>query len=310
MSSSRRFPKTNIGRYESMLKTKAKKDSVSSADNILSAKTSSRLDNALNEYTKAQNAIIMATEAESTAMAAAIPQRKILSGMISHYVLSLNLHISMETIPRSARAFYGFDVNNDRTPAYNTDTKLIKMATDIINGDKERINGGGIKMTLPTIDEFTIVYDKAEPIIIALSNTKENLSKAKSELRNLNADTDDVLLHVSNEVETEYSSLEASTKRAVCRLWGVKYISVGKLSEVTGKCTDSISGLPLEDVEIKIVGSGKRVVTNVMGDFIDETSMYDDLELLATHPLYNIAEIAFAKENGVNVVVNVVMEKK
>jgi len=32
--------------------------------------------------------------------------------------------------------------------------------------------------------------------------------------------------------------------------------------------------------------------------------------LLATHPLYNIAEIAFAKENGVNVVVNVVMEKK
>ena len=66
----------------------------------------------------------------------------------------------------------------------------------------------------------------------------------------------------------------------------------------------------MEEVEIKIVGSGKRVVTNVMGDFIDETSMYDDLELIATHPLYNISEIAFAKENGLNVIVNVVMEKK
>lgn len=310
MSSSKKSPRTNIGRNESMLKAKTKKDSVSPEDNILSDKTSSNLDDALDDYTKANAAITAATVAESKAMAAAIPQRKLLTDMVGHIFSAINHNISFGSIPRSARAFYGLDVNNNRTPAYNTDVKLLKIVTDIIKGDKDRTDAGGMVITSPTIIQFAAVNTIARPIIIALSNTKTNLAKAKSDLRDLNSNTDDVLLHVSTEVEMEYSKLEASAKRAMCREWGVRYISIGTLSDVTGKCTDSETGLPLENVVIKIAGSGKKVVTDIAGDYVDSTTMYDDLELAATHPLYIIAEKAFTKENGVNVVVDIKMVKK
>ena len=82
------------------------------------------------------------------------------------------------------------------------------------------------------------------------------------------------------------------------------------ISDVLGKCTDSVSGLVIANIEISISGSAKKVLSNIIGDFDDPTTMYGDLELVGTHSLYVTKEIAFVKENGVNVTVDVVMVKK
>jgi len=311
MGISRSKPQSNTTRSETINKAKAKKDSVLlPADNILSANTSSRLDDAVDAYTKGEAAIITAEAAEAKAMADAIPQRKLLNDMIGHFFSAVNHNISFGTIPRADRAFYGLDVNNNKTPLHNTDAKLTKMATTIISGDKARTDGGGVVITLPTILAFTAVYTTALPFIQAISKTKEGLSIAKSNLRNLNANTNDVIEHVWDEAESHYSSLEASAKRAICRLWSVRYKGIGILSDVLGKCTDSVSGLDIAKVEISITGSAKKVLSNITGDFDDPTTMYGDLELVGMHPLYVTKEIAFVKENGVNSTVNVVMIKK
>jgi len=310
MSIFRSKPQSNVSRSETINKAKAKKDSVLPADNILSTKTSSRLDEAVVSYTAAEKAIIVAKAAEGIAMSNAIPQRKLLHNGIGNLISSLNHNIACGTIPRSARAFYDLDVNNDKTPRYDSDAKLTKLATTIISGDKLRTDGGGVVITLPTILAFTEIYTTALPFIQAISKTKEGLSIALSNLRNLNANTNDVIEHVWDESESYYSSLEASAKRAICRLWSVRYKGVGVLSDVLGKITDSVTGLEIEGAEISITGSAKKVVTNVTGDYVDSTTMYGDLELTVTHTLYTKGDMTFTKENGVDVVVNLVMVKK
>jgi len=229
---------------------------------------------------------------------------------IGNFISAVNHNITCGTIPRADRAFYGLDINNDKTPRYDSDAKLIKMATTIISGDKLRTDGGGVVITLPTILAFTEVYTTALPFIKAISKTKEGLAIAQSNLRNLNANTNDVIEHVWDESESHYSSLEASAKRAICRLWSVRYKGIGILSNVTGKITDSVTGLYIEGAEIRITGSAKKVLSNATGDYVDPTTMYGDLEASATHPIYTKADITFAKENGEDVVVNVVMVKK
>lgn len=311
MSTSKNKPSSNVTRLETALKAKSKKDSVLiPADNILSVKTSGRLDDIVDLYQKGTDAIITATVAESKAMAAAIPQRKLLNSGVGHFIKSLNLNISEGTIPRSARAYYGLDVNNDKTPYYNTDIKLLKICDTIMKGDKERTDAGGIVIILPTILQFKALYDVAKPIINTLSNTKVNLSIAQKNLRLLNPEMDDVIEHVWNEAETEYSKLEPSARRAICRQWSVRYISIGDLSDVIGKCIDTVTRLPIEGVILHITGSSKKVISNDSGDYDDPTTMYGDLDLIATHTLYHNVDIAFVKENGVNNVINVEMVKK
>lgn len=311
MSISRSKPNSNVSRSETINKAKTKKDSVLlPADNILSAKTSEKLDLAVTAYTAAEKAIIVAKAAEGIAMSNAIPQRKLLHNGIGNFISALNHNIACGTIPRSARAFYGLDINNDKTPRYDSDTKLTKMSTTIISGDKLRTDGGGVVITLPTILAFTEIYTTALPFIEAISKTKEGLAIAQSNLRKLNANTNDVIEHVWDESESYYSSLEASAKRAICRLWSVRYKGVGNLSNITGKITDSETGLAIEAAEISIIGSAKKVMSNSTGDYVDPTTMYGDLEATATHPLYTKVDITFTKENGVDVEVNVVMVKK
>ena len=82
--------------------------------------------------------------------------------------------------------------------------------------------------------------------------------------------------HVWDERESFYRSLEASVKRAICRLRSVRYKGIGILSE-TGKITDSITGLDIEGADISITDFAKNVVSNVTGDYVDPTTMYGDL---------------------------------
>ena len=308
MGTSREFPESIVARKKAMDTAKAKKDGVIlPADNILSSATSTRLDTDVAAYDAGIDAIKAAKEAYHGAVGFAKPQRILLKSNITSFYNTFNNCIDkLDTIPASARAFYGLPVGKALLPKMDTDVELLAAGASVLSGDLLRIAAGGIPMSTPTIAEFTIVYDAAKLKIVAISNAKTAENTVTRNLQLQGPEVKDLITHIWDEVEQYYSLSTPSNRRAQARLWGVRYISTGVPSVITGNCATAL-GVGVPNVKIRIVGSSHFVLTDALGNFTLNTSLYGDLELLATLKNYEKNTIAFSKDDGVAEVVNVVM---
>lgn len=308
MGFSRKLPTSNTGRKQTLNKAQNKVTSAPPGGNILSPATTTRLAAVTIAYNNASAAIITAVRAQRNAVKLAIPQRILLKDFCKGFVVSFDTGIKQGVFPAADRTFFGLDVDNTRLPKLTTDQELVDFADLVISGDAERITAGGAAMSLPTIAEFVAIHSVAKPIIEAVSDTKSALTDRKVELNSLNYDTDDCIVHVWNDAETNFSKYAPPTKRAACRPWSVRYISKGVSSVVTGLITNSVTGLGIAYAKVRITGSGHTVLTDALGNFTVNTSMYGDLELTATHVDYTDGGVSFLKEDGVAFVQNLALD--
>lgn len=310
MSIVRMIPQSISGYILAMNTAKAKKDGVTiPADNILSDATSTRLDTDVTNYNNGKAAIVAANQIYHASVELARPQRRLLRRFIISFYNSLNNAIALKTILASARAYYGLEISNKKMPDMKSDAKLLAAADLLISGDAARRLAGGIAIVSPTIAQVNTTINTAKPIIAAISNAKTVVTTAISSLKKQNAEIKDLITHIWDEVEAHYSLDDASSKRDQGRLWGIKYRGHGEPSEITGLCTDSITLLPLFNVQLYLVGVGKRVMSDADGNFIINTSIYDLLEMNAKLVGYEDKKITFKKEDGMPLVQNVVMVK-
>ena len=299
-------PKSNISRLAAMTKAEAKIESLPPLDNILSAATTTRLTTDLDLYIAGDNAIIAATRAQSKGVANANAQREILGDNSKAYFKNLNNGIALGEIPRDDRAFYKLVVSNDTLPSMDTAAKLITVSGNIISGDALRQAAGGIALSMPTIAQYALILGIAKPIINALGNFKTTLTTTKAEQNARNKEIDDLIKHIWDEIQSYYSLLSPSAMRAIGRQWGMRWISTGLASIITGTCVDAL-GVAVAGVKIRILGSSHSVLTDALGNFSLNTNLYGDLELLATKTGYNKFNTLFTKEDGVPTTVAVVM---
>ncbi len=310
MGTRRVLPQSIVGKHATLIKAKAKKDGAPVGGNILSAITSTRLDTDEAAYSAGIAAITAAAFAQNTAVALAKPKRKILRGAVLNYFKGMNNFIDAGTIPQTARALYNEPIGNTNLPDISNDTKLMTVAAKIITADAARVTLGGIAMANPTIVAYTTIYNVALPVITAVSNEKSALTTAKSNLKKQHVEIDDCILHVWNEVETFFSLEDPATKRASARPWSVRYISTGVPSTLSGKITNSATGIGLANVKVRLLGSSHSVFTDLLGNYTLDTSLYGDLELLTTLTGYTEGNTIISKEDGVALVANVMMVHK
>ncbi len=237
------------------------------------------------------------------------PQRKLAREYITTFYNSVNYAIVLNTILASERGYYGLDISNKKMPDMKSDATLLAAAALLISGDAARRLAGGVAIASPTIAQVTTIINTAKPIINAISNAKTAVTTATSSLKKQNAEIKDLIKHIWNEVEGHYSLDDASSRRTQGRLWGIKYTAHGVPSEITGLCTDSITHLPLANVQLYLVGVGKRFVSDATGNYIINTSLYDLLEMRTKLVGYDIKILTFTKEDGVPMVVNMVLVK-
>ena len=311
MSIVRIFPNTISGYIQAMETAKAKKDgAVIPADNILSDATSARLDTDVENYNNGKAAIVSAKQVYHHTIELAKPQRKLMRTFISSYYTDINNEIDLGNFPASVRAYFGLEISNRKMPNMQTDANLIAAAKALIDGDAARILAGGAAIASPTIAQVTAIINTAKPFLTAVSNAKTNVTTAIRNLKRQNAEIKDLIKHIWNEVEAFYSLDDASSKRDQGRLWGIKYRGKGLDSVITGLCSETITDAPIPDVQLYLVGVGKRSLSGLDGSYSINTSLYDVLELIATRAGYEDKKITFTKEDGVPMVVNVVMVKK
>ena len=303
-------PQSNIDRKRALNKGKAKMDSVLPADNVLTTDTASRLTTAANNYDNGFAAIAAAAHIYHEKVDLFRPHRVLLKDYIDTYFTTMSSEIKIKKILASARALYGLPISNDNLPNLTTDDKLMAMGALVLSGDVVRIAAGGIAIATPTIAEYTIVYNAAHAAMSVISNALTTLTNAKNGLNKQNVEINDVIKHVWDDAKSKYSLVAPAPQRVLCRQWGARFESRGVASEITGVCTDSITHALLPNVQIHIKGVGHREKSDIDGNYIINTILYEDIELIATLSGYEDQMVDFVKEDGVAKVVNVVMVKK
>ena len=307
----KKFPQSSIGYQKAMTKAKQKKDGVAvPADNILSATTSTRLDTDYAAFEAAKNAIDAKSGVYHNAVADARPQRLLLKLNITNFYERMNVLIKRGLISAADRAYYGLSITNKQMPLMSTDDLLLAAAAKVLSGDILRRADGGIAMDEPTIAEFTVVYNTAKPFIMAISNALTALNTAKANLEKQTPEIKDLIKHVWDDVVGHYSLSTPAIRRQQARLWGVRYQSVGIASTVTGICTDSVTHAPLFNVQLHLVGVGRKVQSDAEGRFVINTSLFEDLTILAHLLGYEDFTLDFFKEDGVTIAVSIIMVKK
>ena len=306
MGTTRTFPQSIIGRKKALNKAVAKNNSLPVGTVILSPADADRLNIDNTNYNLGVAAVISTNQLYHAAVELARPQRIALKASVNGYYTSLNNCIKLGTIPASARAFYGLPVNKAKMPSLNTDDKLLTQAAIVISGDLARKTGGGIAMSNPTIAQFTTVNNTANPVIFAINTAFSNYTTATTNLEEQTSEVKDIITHVWDDVEAYYSRIAAAARRTQGRLWGIGYRSTGIFSVVTGSCKSNL-GVPMAGVKVRILGSSTSILSDVFGKFSLNTSLYGDLEIEATHLNYEKNITDFTKEDGVAMVVDLVM---
>ena len=143
-------------------------------------------------------------------------------------------------------------------------------------------------------------------MIFAINTAFSNYTTATTNLEEQTPEVKDIITHVWDDVEAYYSRIAAAARRTQGRLWGIGYRSTGIMSVVTGSCKSNL-GVPMVGVKVRILGYSFSILSDVFGKFSLNTSLYGDLEIEATHLNYEKNITDFTKEDGVALVVDLVM---
>lgn len=304
MSISRVLPKSNIASQKA-LNTAVAKAAVTTT--VLSADTTTRLNTDNTNFNAAITLVINTKQAQRSA-SAATEIAKVKFGIIfSSYFSTLNNAIAIEQMPRSVRAYYNIDINNDRQPVIKTDAEILLSGQLVIDGDAKRVLAGGVAMAFPTIAQYTVVFNACKAAIATFSASKLTVLEAESARNSLKTEVIKVILRAWNEIETYYSELESSAKRTACRLFGVKYLSQGSPAFVTGIVTDSVTGLPIPKAILHLEGVGTKFTTDIDGKYTINTTQNGDLTILANKTNYTESETDILLINGGNMEMNIKM---
>ena len=300
----RKLPKSNIA-CQKALNTAVAKAAISTT--ILSDVTTERLNTDNTNFNAAITLVINTKQAQRAASAATDVAKAKFNVFFSSYFSTLNNAIAIEQMPRSVRAYYNIDINNDRHPVIKTDAEILLCGQLVIDGDAKRVLAGGIAMAFPTIAQYTVVFNACKAAIATFSASKLTVLEAESARNSLKTEVKNVILRAWNEIETHYSELEASAKRAACRLFGVKYVSQGSPAFVTGIITNSVTGLPIPKAILHLEGVGTKFIADINGKYTIKTNQNGDLTILANLPGYTESETDILLIDGGNMEVNIKM---
>jgi len=240
----RRLPQTKRTREIALTAAKEKKDSAPPSGNILTARTTARLDALEPDYAARMRIVAekkYAFKAKTIAKNAAF---KMLKTFTSAFLRSFNIGVELGEFDAQARALYQWP-GTGSFPKLIAEHDFINVGKNIIQGEAMRVAGGGAPMSRPAIADFTTIYHAFKNLRLEQNNLKAALAKAQKDVDALNTEADAVIKKTWDEVETFYNEADKPSQRAHAGLWGVVYIALGKkAAAANGKMTDASASRP------------------------------------------------------------------
>jgi len=153
---------------------------------------------------------------------------------ISHFIQVVNMAIVRGELQPSVRGFYGLDEDFTRLPILNTESELMEWGKKIIDGETSRKIQGLTSITNPNIALVKVHYDNFVEAFKFQKMLQKNHGRSLTNLSELRADADDIILNVWNDVEEFYKELPEDIKREKAQEYGLVYVyrknEIGRIS--------------------------------------------------------------------------------
>jgi hypothetical protein len=143
---------------------------------------------------------------------------------ISHFIQVLNFTIARGELAPKIRKYYGFDTNEKKVPALNTDDELIEFGANLIQGEHTRTMEGGSPILNPKISLVTMHFEKFKDAYLYQKRLKESSARANLNVASLRMKADQLILDIWNEVEKYFETYEPNEKRKLSESYGLVYV--------------------------------------------------------------------------------------
>jgi hypothetical protein len=295
----RRLPRSSDSRFNAITAAKQKKDSTAAANLPTTAATNTRLDSVYTQFTAARNTLSI-KRAESIL---STNQKEMLLASLalksSHYVQVLNMHIAQGLFPAAYRAYFKIDTNSTAVPSIRTESDIVALAQNIVDGEPNMVAAGGTVIPFPT----KTVIKTLLATVVAKQNEqslkKDATDAAEEALYNLNTEADAVIKKIWDEVETFWNEEPIEGLRRKSREWGVVYISDEKITTITAIVKDSANATAIDAATITIVSSDEATITDATGAFTLKSGNEDAQVLRIEKAGYNTKDISITIVAGV-----------
>ncbi|UCG27617.1 MAG: hypothetical protein JSV24_11700 [Bacteroidales bacterium] len=143
---------------------------------------------------------------------------------ISHFIQVVNLAIIRGEIPPSTRKFYNLEETDKNLPRLQTESQVIRIGQNLIEGEAKRITKGLAPITNPTIAVVKVRYEQ----FLDAYNFQKTLQKRNhltlEKLADMRKKADRIILQVWNDVEETYKDLPEELRRNKAVDYGLIYV--------------------------------------------------------------------------------------
>lgn len=143
---------------------------------------------------------------------------------ISHFIQVINMAISRGDMPANVRAYYALDDYDNKVPALNTESEVIKWGECIIKGEADRTRKGMAPVTNPTIALVKVRFEDFKDSYNFQKTLQKNNNRTLQELAKLRDEADALIAKVWDEVESNYKELPDELRREKAKEYGLIYV--------------------------------------------------------------------------------------
>lgn len=153
-------------------------------------------------------------------------EQPILLEAVNDFISSFNKAIKRGEYTAASRGFYGLALDSDNLPIIKSREQLTTWSRNLINGEADRIEIGGVAMSHPQISTVTNLLTTFKLHINAQQVAIDAFTRKEDELKQFMPSVTVIVNKCINDTTNYFGELEPSNMRKNCRKWGIKFKSV------------------------------------------------------------------------------------
>lgn len=140
---------------------------------------------------------------------------------ISHFIKVFNMSVIRGEVKAECKQLYHLPTDLYAVPDLSTESAIILWGKRIIEGEEERIRGGGVRIYNPTINKVKVYYDLFAEQVTKRKLQQGIIARYRNELQEMRTKCDKLILSIWNQVEDKFKNDPDRLQR--CRDYGVLY---------------------------------------------------------------------------------------
>lgn len=143
---------------------------------------------------------------------------------VSHFIQVVNMAILRGELKPDVREYFGLPIDDSKTPSLAADQDLYDWGQRIIDGEFKRTSEGKAPIANPNIARVKVNYELFVEAYTRQKVFQQNTARTLTELNDLRATADQIILSVWNEVEDHFKNEPPPIARAKAKPYGLVYV--------------------------------------------------------------------------------------